>query len=90
MILHILQINQKNQQIRQKSQSLSKMTTGWVHIQSASNEQAVNVLRSKLEAERIPVLIVNKQDANYTFGDIELHVRGVDVVKAKQICNCAK
>jgi len=44
------------------------------------------MMRSRLETQGIPVLIVNKQDRNYHFGDIEIHVKNQDVIRAKHIC----
>ena len=59
---------------------------GWVQIWSEAQLYLAEMMRSRLETQGIPVLIVNKQDRNYHFGDIEIHVKNQDVIRAKHIC----
>lgn len=62
------------------------MPQGWVQIWSESKEYVAELLRQRLEDNGIPVLLINKQDRNYLFGEIELHVKGEDVIRAKYVC----
>ena len=62
------------------------MPNGWVQIASESKDYIVELLRHRLESNGIPVLVINKQDRNYLFGDIELHVKHEDAIRAKHIC----
>ena len=62
------------------------MPDGWVRIWSESQQYMAELLRQKLEEQGVPVLVINKQDSSYLFGDIEIHVKGPDVIRAKHIC----
>lgn len=45
----------------------------------------VEILKSLMEENEIPCVIVNKQDSAYLFGDIELYVKQDDVLRAQKI-----
>lgn len=62
------------------------MPEGWVQIWSETQLYLAELMRSRLETQGIPVLIVNKQDSNYHFGEIEIHVKNQDVIRAKHLC----
>ena len=49
-----------------------------------------NLIKGSLEAEGIPVLLLNQQDSAYTvFGTVELYVKPEDVIRAKFIIDKA-
>ena len=55
-------------------------------IFETSQEYIANLMKDKLEAEKISVLILNQQDSMYkAFGSYELYVPVEDVDKAKAI-----
>ncbi len=59
---------------------------GWEVIYSSTILYKVEILKDLLENEDIPVVIVNKKDSSYlAFGEIELNIRRVDILKAKLI-----
>jgi hypothetical protein len=58
---------------------------GWVKIYSSNQEHQIQILKQFLEQNDVAAFIVNKQDRNYLFGDIELHVKPDDVVTAKYL-----
>jgi len=43
------------------------------------------ILKSLLEENNIPAVIINKQDSAYLFGDIEVFVKLDDLLKANRI-----
>lgn len=43
------------------------------------------ILKSLLEENDIPAVIINKQDSAYLFGDIEVYVKLDDMLKASRI-----
>lgn len=47
----------------------------WLKIFSSNNLQQANIVKGMLQANEIPVIMVNKQDSSYLlFGEIEIHV----------------
>jgi hypothetical protein len=64
------------------------MDDQWEMIFSSSKLYQVEIMKSVLQEENIPAVIVNKQDSAYILiGEIELYVKIEDVLKAKQIIN---
>jgi len=57
----------------------------WVIIYSSVYIHKVEILQALLREEEIESIILNKQDSNYLFGDIELYVDVENILKAKQI-----
>lgn len=57
----------------------------WVVLTSSKFGFLIEVQKGKLDANSIPAVIHNKQDSNYGFGEVELHVRRADFLKAKNI-----
>jgi len=43
------------------------------------------ILKSLLEENDIPAVIINKQDSAYLFGDIEVYIKPDDMIKGKHI-----
>ena len=64
------------------------MDDQWEMIFSSPKLYQVEIMKSVLQDENIPAVIVNKQDSAYILiGEIELYVKIEDVLKAKQIIN---
>ncbi len=61
------------------------MDEEWVLLCSVTEEFELLLLKEMLEEEEIPSVIVNKRDSVYLFGEIELRVRSLDLLRAKQI-----
>lgn len=58
----------------------------WEKIFSATERYKIEILKTLLEEEEIISVVVNKQDSSYLiFGEIELHVKREDILKAKRI-----
>jgi len=57
----------------------------WVLLTSSRMPFAIEILKGRLENDGITTVVHNKMDSSYlAFGDIELHVRRSDYLKAKQ------
>ena len=55
---------------------------------SSRFETGIEIQRARLESEGITVVVHNKMDSSYmNFGDIELHVRRNEYLKAKNLLN---
>lgn len=59
------------------------MDKNWVIIFSSGNLQKAELVKNLLSHNDINSVIINHQDSLYKFGDIEVCVNRVDVVKAK-------
>ncbi|MCF8277705.1 MAG: DUF2007 domain-containing protein [Flavobacteriales bacterium] len=60
------------------------MEKGWVKILSgASNE--IEMKSMLLKAQEINVVVINKQDSSYLFGEAELYVPQDEVILAKRM-----
>ena len=59
------------------------MDKNWVIIFSCNNLQRAELVKNLLSHNEINSVIINHQDSLYKFGDIEVCVNRVDVVKAK-------
>jgi len=58
----------------------------WELIYSSPLQYKVEMLRSLLEEEEIPAVIINKKDSAYlAFGEIELYVHVEDILNAMQV-----
>jgi hypothetical protein len=60
------------------------MEKGWEKIFESSNELTIENARQILEDNDIEVIILNKKDSLYRFGDIEIYVNRDNILKAKQ------
>jgi hypothetical protein len=61
------------------------MEKEWVEIYSSMDALKVEMARHALEQMEIDSVIINKKDATYRFGGIELYVHRDFVIRAKQI-----
>jgi len=63
----------------------------WVTVYSSTNLQHVELLRHLLKEDDIDAIVMNRQDSAYvTIGEIDLMVKGPEVVRAKKIISEAK
>jgi hypothetical protein len=61
------------------------MKDQWTKIFSSSFIHKVEIAQAILESNNIESVIINKQDSNYFFGEIELHVNTDHAMEANQI-----
>ena len=62
------------------------MNANWVMIYSTSEQYKASLLNGLLDEADINNVMINKQDSSYlAFGQIELYVENVNVVKAKHL-----
>jgi hypothetical protein len=60
----------------------------WQRIFSTQNVAEASIIKGMLEENRVPVMLINKQDSSYlNFGEIELHVPSILQDLAKQLVN---
>ena len=57
----------------------------WVKVYSSAFAHKIEIIKSILEENDVDCIIMNKQDSSYFFGEIELYVQDIDVIRAKQI-----
>ncbi|MCH2214434.1 MAG: DUF2007 domain-containing protein [Flavobacteriales bacterium] len=63
----------------------------WVKVYSSTILQNVEILRHLLRENGIEGIVMNRQDSAYvTIGEIDLMVKGPDVLRAKRIITEAK
>ena len=66
------------------------MSKGWIIIHQCSNINTAEIIKSILEDNGIAAIIINKMDSMHLHlmnGEIEIHVKENDVIKAKHIIN---
>ena len=64
------------------------MSNGWVIIYKCTNINTAEIIKSLLEDNEIASIIINKMDSMHLHlmnGNIEIHVKEDDAVKAKYI-----
>lgn len=62
--------------------------SNWVIVYKSNNPNLSEIVKSVLEDNKIDVVIMNKMDSMHKHlsnGDIELHVKPDDVIRAKHI-----
>ena len=60
----------------------------WELLFTSDKGYRVEILKSLLEEEDIPSVIMNKQDSSYLiFGEVQLLVKRSDILRAEQILN---
>lgn len=59
--------------------------TKWQCIYSTAEPYRAEIIKSILEEKEISAVIVNKRDANYHFGQLEIHVNPDNVIRAIKI-----
>jgi hypothetical protein len=57
----------------------------WVVVYSTGAETHAELLRQMLVSNDISVRLMNKKDSLYHFGDIELSVKGENVIAARRL-----
>jgi hypothetical protein len=60
------------------------MEKDWEKIFETPNELRIEIARQILEDNDIEVIILNKMDSFYKFGDIEIYVKRDNILRAKQ------
>ena len=65
------------------------MDNDWIAVFITGKYYQALFARECLDDEGIESVIMNKQDSTYLFGDVELFVRQIDVIKAKHILKSA-
>jgi hypothetical protein len=63
------------------------MDEQWKVIYRSTAPYKAEILKSILEENDIPGVVINKKDSSYLFGEIEVYVHQNDVLIAKQIVN---
>lgn len=61
------------------------MEKGWIQVASYAMVAVAELKKSILESAGIPVILINKSDSSYLFGDLELYVKHDDVIRSKMI-----
>ncbi len=61
------------------------MSDDWVAVLITGQYYLAQIAKDHLSDKGIDAVIVNKQDSNYLFGDVELFVRKENFIKAKYI-----
>lgn len=61
------------------------MDSDWQVIYSSSQEHKLEIVKAVLEDHDISSHIINKKDSIYLFGELELYVKGDNVIRAKRI-----
>ncbi len=59
------------------------MEKNWTLIYSTGQLYLAEMVKSIIEDNGFEVVVINKQDSFYLFGDIEVYVRPDDVIRAK-------
>ena len=62
-----------------------QLSSDWTAIFSSSFIPKLELLRSMLEENNIPVILHNQADRSYGFGEGHLMVKNEDVVRAKHL-----
>ena len=66
------------------------MKDNWQMVYSSSFLHQAELMRAVLKGFDIEVVVVNKKDSAYLFGEVELYVHPDSVMLAKQIINREK
>lgn len=59
----------------------------WQMIYASRFDHKAEIVKAVLEDNDIEVVLINKKDSAYLFGEVEVYVKPVDVIKAKMIIN---
>ncbi len=52
------------------------MEKDWIKLFVTNNPIQAEITKQMLEEHEIPVVVINKQDSSYRFGQVELYVHG--------------
>ncbi|TVR78024.1 MAG: hypothetical protein EA412_09435 [Chitinophagaceae bacterium] len=58
------------------------MHKDWIKIMSISNQFKAEIIKGMLEENNIKVVLINKKDSAYGFGEVEIYVNEGHVLKA--------
>ena len=62
------------------------MNPNWVMIYSTTEQYKASLLNGLLDEAEIKNVLINKQDSSYmAFGQIEIYVENLNVIKAKHL-----
>ena len=62
------------------------MEKDWVQVYSTDKMFQAEILKQVLSDHEIEAVIINKMDSSYkSFGEIEIYVKNVNVIKAKML-----
>ncbi len=62
------------------------MEKDWVQIYSTDRMFQAEILKQVLSDHEIEAVIINKMDSSYkSFGEIEIYVKNIHVIKAKML-----
>jgi hypothetical protein len=61
------------------------METNWVKLTAINNRQKAEILRTLLESNGIPTVIIDKKVSLYNFGEVELYCHADDALKALEL-----
>lgn len=61
------------------------MTSDWVKIVTLDNRQKAELLRTLMESNNIPAVIMDKKDSLYNIGSMELYCPAENALKALEI-----
>ena len=61
------------------------MQPGWINILTSTNYFQAQIIEGLLVENHIPVIIMNKKDSSYLFGNIEVYVKENDAKNAKRL-----
>ncbi|MEE9460643.1 MAG: DUF2007 domain-containing protein [Bacteroidales bacterium] len=62
------------------------MEKDWVQVYSTDKMFQAEILKQVLADHEIEAVIINKMDSSYkSFGEIEIYVKNVNVIKAKML-----
>lgn len=63
------------------------MDDGWVSVYSSGQLYRAEIVKEILFDNGIPAFVLNQQDSNYLFGEINVCVKQSDVIRSKHIIN---
>ncbi|MCG3166472.1 MAG: hypothetical protein POELPBGB_02251 [Bacteroidia bacterium] len=61
------------------------MEQGWVIVTTTDNLPQAEMIKSLLTDNEIISVILNKQSSSHLIGEIEVYVKNVDFLRAKQL-----
>lgn len=61
------------------------MSTNLVRVYSTGTAYLAELLKQVLFDNEIESFIINHQDSSYLIGDVEVHVKALDIEKAKTV-----
>lgn len=60
------------------------MEKGWVVVHRSTTPVEVDIIKTMLENEGIPCIVLNQRDSSYlSFGEVSLYVKNTDFIRAR-------